>query len=245
MSFFKKKRLKDANDRVRDDVNDPIAPLWKIPKLIKEILKKILGAMMLSIVIEIVGMSLIWKDNPYHAQEMLITNINYLGNFTQSSIGLPPRETAIRVVTFVKQYLNVSDMAQTLLGTPQAYTFKMNLYQIIEGLQHYFDAIIYIILDIIVRCLIIVLSIGVFVLFAVVGIADGSVERELRYEGAGDDHGFVFHKIKRFIPHVLWITPYLYLAYPDAINPNYIILPGACLLGLGMYLYASKFMKRI
>ena len=94
-----------------------------------------------------------------------------------------------------------------------------------------------------IRCVIIFLSSALFVLVGIVAAIDGLHLRELRKVSGGIEHAGVYHHAKAMVPYAVWLSPVLYLAWPSAINPNVILLPGMVAFYLVVLVSFSTFKK--
>lgn len=107
----------------------------------------------------------------------------------------------------------------------------------------YAIAAIYVLMMYFVRLTILLLSMPIFLLFAVVGFADGLMQRDLRRWTAGTESGYVYHLAKRFAGPTIMLGALIYLSSPYSVNPNYVIVPTAVAFGVLVLLMASKFKK--
>lgn len=94
-----------------------------------------------------------------------------------------------------------------------------------------------------VRLAVLALAVPAFVLFGVVGLIDGLVQRDLRRRGAGRESSFVYHHARAAILPLL-LAPFIaYLALPVSLHPGWIVLPAAMLAALAVALAARSFKK--
>ncbi len=94
-----------------------------------------------------------------------------------------------------------------------------------------------------VRLAILTLALPVFVLFALLGLVDGLVRRDLRRWGGGRESSFVYHHAKQVILPALVVAWVVYLALPFSLHPSVVILPFAALCALALAVTASTFKK--
>lgn len=83
----------------------------------------------------------------------------------------------------------------------------------------------------------------VFLLFSLLALVDGLVQRDLRRWGGGRESSFVYHYAKKAaLPLVVlaWIT---YLALPFSLHPTFVVMPFAMLFALSVAVTASTFKK--
>ena len=133
----------------------------------------------------------------------------------------------------------------TTLGAPQDNEWRITRYvkNILLQAQEYFLASLYIMMLFFVRLTILLLSLPIFILFGVVGLSDGLMQRDLRRWRAGNESSYMYHYAKKFALPVVFTGMVLYLSSPYSIHPNFIILPTAVAFGCLVMLMASKFKK--
>lgn len=215
---------------------------------------KILGVLvfsaLISILIEWIGMTFFYPDEGYrHAEEMMHQELGYLGASVDGD------KTNSRAVAHASEWItDFVDVAfvnsGVLEGLQSVKTIEPNdgkIIRVIKGLlaeyHPYLMAAVFITIMFMVRLSILVLSIPAFVMFGVVGLTDGLMQRDLRRWCGGNESGFIYHWAKKFALPVLVIAWILYLAIPNSVHPNLIITPFAVLFGLVIMVMASKFKK--
>jgi integrating conjugative element membrane protein (TIGR03747 family) len=221
-----------------------------------ELILKVFGILIISaffsIMIEWISMAFFFeKDVGYsHAESMMQTEISYLSE--SLAIGDGMNEGAIssasEIVSTVVNFLFIdSGLVDMLIATktPQPDDGKIRLVikDFIAAYYDYLMAAIYIMVMFFVRMAILLLSMPAFILFGIVGISDGLMQRDLRRWCGGNESGYVYHWAKRFAMPVLIIAWILYLSIPNSIHPNFIITPFAVLFGLCLMVMTSKFKK--
>lgn len=221
-----------------------------------ELILKMFGLLIISafisIMIEWIGMAFYFdEDVGYsHAESMMQTEISYLSESLTIGDGL--NEGAISsasegVSTLVNFLFIESGLVDTLKATKTPKTGDGKIIVVIkETIAAYYDylmAAIFILVMFFVRMAILVLSMPAFILFAIVGISDGLMQRDLRRWCGGNESGYVYHWAKRFAWPTLLVAWFLYLSIPNSVHPNYIITPFAVLFGLCLMVMTSKFKK--
>lgn len=213
------------------------------------------GSLLLCIVIECVGMHLLWPEQSWHhAQGMLHKELEQLSsNFTRSALIQEPGRTAHHLVDraydglFLKSGLLewIRDAAAPSRAASERPTKDFRYY--IGRLYVYVEADLiaaaYTVLVFLVRVLVLCLALPLFLMAAWVGFIDGLVRRDIRRFGAGRESGFLYHRAKAsLMPLVVlpWVT---YLALPISVSPLLILLPSAVLLGLAVDIAAGSFKK--
>lgn len=184
-----------------------------------------------------------------HAEEMIRKEINYLGSSLDGdSINGEAVLTASGKVTDLVNFLFIDSGIVDMLSatrTPDANDNKF--VRLVKGLiaeyYNYLMAAIYILIMFLIRLSILILSIPAFILFGLVGVSDGLMQRDLRRWCGGNESGYIYHWSKRFAMPVLISAWVIYLAIPNSIHPNFIITPFAVLFGLVLMVMTSKFKK--
>lgn len=215
----------------------------------------LIASLVLSILIECVGMHLFWKDQGWrHAQSMLQYELGHLSNhFTRSLIVQEPGRTAHRVVdtgyewVFLRTGLldNMNETAERARAPMrgQARDFRYVISQVYVWAERYLVAAAFITLTFLVRLLVLVLTLPLVLTAVFVGLVDGLVRRDVRKFGAGRESGFVYHRAKASLPPLVVLPWVIYLAMPISVHPLLILLPSAALLGFAVALTASSFKK--
>ncbi|MBN0649849.1 TIGR03747 family integrating conjugative element membrane protein [Pseudomonas aeruginosa] len=215
----------------------------------------LIGSLLISIVIECVGMHFFWKDQGWrHSQAMLQYELTHLsGHFTRSAIVTEPTRTAHGLVDtgyrlmFVRTGL-LTRMEQTAdrARAPSQHRkrdFRYFISQAYVWAESYLIAAAFTTLTYLVRLLVLVLTLPLFVTAAFVGFVDGLVRRDVRKFGAGRESGFLYHRAKASLLPLAILPWVIYLALPVSVHPLIILLPSAALLGLAMNLTAGSFKK--
>ena len=229
-----------------------IASLVTLPLKIFGVLS---GSLLLSILIECVGIHFFWKEQGWHhARDMLNHELSQLTTyFTQSLVVQEPGRTAHLVIErayellFIKTgLLEWMSQASTQARSGAESTVKDFRYYLAIAygfLETYLIAAAYMVLVFMVRLLVLILTLPLFILAAFVGLVDGLVRRDIRRFGAGRESGFVYHRAKAALLPLTVLPWVIYLALPVSIGPILILLPSAMLLGLAMCIAASTFKK--
>ena len=215
----------------------------------------LIGSLLISIVIECVGMHFFWKDQGWrHSQAMLQYELTHLsGHFTRSAIVTEPTRTAHELVDtgyrwmFVRTGLlaRLEQTADRARAPSQHRTrdFRYFISQAYVWAESYLIAAAFTTLTYLVRLLVLVLTLPLFVTAAFVGFVDGLVRRDVRKFGAGRESGFLYHRAKASLMPLAILPWVIYLALPVSVHPLIILLPSAALLGLAMNLTAGSFKK--
>jgi integrating conjugative element membrane protein (TIGR03747 family) len=206
-----------------------------------------------SILIEWAGMAFdYWEPRGVkHSETMLDKELGYLNqDFKRSVIVEKPAEFARHFAdsfydwTFKKTGVQA---AIIWLATPvpgvDDKPFRKRLHRIFKALQEYVLAAITVTQIFAVRLAILILAFPAFILLALVGLIDGLVQRDIRRWSGGRETSFVYHWAKKILYPSLILPWIIYLAMPESVHPNYVVLPFAVLFALSVTVMASTFKK--
>lgn len=93
------------------------------------------------------------------------------------------------------------------------------------------------------RLAILLQALPLFALTITIGLIDGLVRRDLRRFGAGHESGFVYHHARRMISSSLAATGLVWLTVPVFLDPVYLLVAGAILIGLTISVAVGAFKK--
>ena len=94
-----------------------------------------------------------------------------------------------------------------------------------------------------VRLAILCLATPVFLLFSLIGLIDGLVQRDLRRWGGGRESSYLYHYAKNSVWMFMLGAWVCYLALPVSLHPVFIVLPFAILFAISISVTASTFKK--
>ena len=208
---------------------------------------------LMSIIIEWIGMTFFYAEQGYtgyeHAELMMRKEIGYLGNSLEAdSLNGEAVQKASSTANDVVHFLFIdSGLVDNLTAAKTPSPTDGKFIRLVKGLiaeyYNYFMAAIYILIMFFIRLSVLVLSMPAFILFGLVGVSDGLMQRDLRRWCGGNESGYVYHWAKRFAMPVLVMAWVIYLSIPNSIHPNFIITPFAVLFGLVLMVMTSKFKK--
>lgn len=95
------------------------------------------------------------------------------------------------------------------------------------------------------RLAILLQALPLFALTITIGLIDGLVRRDLRRFGAGHESGFVYHHARRMLGSSLAATGLVWLAVPVFFVPEYVLVPGAVVIGIAMSVASGAFKKYV
>lgn len=211
----------------------------------------LLAAWLFSLVAEWVGMTWIWPgEGVEHSLRMLEREIGHLNaDFRQSLLTSNPsayaRSFADLSYRILFEYTGIHALVEWLStparpGDGRIVTSLRGGYRSIEP---YVLAGMTITQVFALRLGVLTLAMPVFVLFALVAVVDGLVQRDLRRWGGGRESSFVYHHAKRLMVPSVAMAWVVYLALPFSVHPNWVILPFALINAVTVAITASSFKK--
>jgi len=211
----------------------------------------LVAALLFSIIIEWAGMLLWWKDEgSLHSRSMLQQELNYLNeDFRRSAVSSDPARFARRFADGFYHYLfewtHLVDFIRWLKQPPRPDESRILavLRSAYAQSAEYVLAAMTVTQVFGVRLAVLTLAMPVFVLFGLVAMVDGLVQRDLRRWSGGRESSFVYHHAKKVIFPAVILAWVVYLGMPTSMHPNYVILPFAALFALAMAIAAGSFKK--
>lgn len=189
-----------------------------------------------SSIFEIVGMATEFWDEPgiAHSDSMLRQEIIYAElNLSNNII------TAISGVSVQTMFDNSIKPVFDLFNSIGR--FESARYT--HGFGAYVGAVVNMFLITFLRCFVFIFSLPLYFIFCYVGFTIGVFERDRRKAGGARESGTRFTLAKNgFIPFIS-IAFFIYLAFPDSINPVFIIFPSAVLCGISSAYFFTFFKK--
>ncbi len=207
----------------------------------------LLLSLVFSIVMEWIGLIWWWPEQgAQHSLDMVAAEIEHLsGDYSRSLVTNDPEAYAAAITdaqfkwVWEKSYaINVIEW----MATPppsDAHPVRHGLYELSE----FAVATVNMTQVFTLRVAILTLAMPVFVLFGIVGLTDGLVQRDLRKWGGGRESGYIFHWATKFIGPAFILTWVIYLSVPFSINPGLVVLPFAVLFALMLRIAATTFKK--
>ena len=216
-----------------------------------KVIQWLLLSLLFSILIEWAGMVLWWPEQGLdHSRAMLQQEVSYLDtDLRRSLMTSDPAQFALRVADGVYHYLfEVTRFVAFIRWvaprpTPDERGLRPTLHRLYQPLAEFVIAMMQITQVFAVRVAILTLAMPVFLLFSLVALVDGLVQRDLRRWGGGRESSFVYHYAKRAALPLVVITWVVYLALPFSLHPTFIVLPFATLFALTVAVTASTFKK--
>lgn len=211
----------------------------------------LLLALLFSILVEWTGMAFFWPDEgTAHSRDMLATELSYLNeDFKRSIVTTSPARFAKRFAdTFYHygfEWTGFVEFMAWLQAPPHAggSRLRTSLRKIYLPIAEYLLAAMTVTQVFAVRMAVLTLAMPVFLLFGLVGVTDGLVQRDLRRWGGGRESSFVYHHAKRFIVPIVLGAWFIYLSMPVSVHPNFVILPFAALFTMAIAITSGTFKK--
>ncbi|MNO72431.1 hypothetical protein D3C76_633780 [compost metagenome] len=218
-----------------------------------ELCLKLLGllfaSLLFSIVLEFVGMLWFWPEQGWHhSHAMWLSELVWLSDHFKSSLLVQePAQATAKVLQHLNEWVVVrsgwaqSDTQLKLLSREPS--LQGQFAQVYVVVQDYLLAALFTVFTFVVRLAVLALATPLFLLAVITGAVDGLMRRDLRKFGAGRESSFVYHRAKlTLLP--LMVSPWLiYLSLPWSLNPNWVLLPCATLLGCMVAITAATFKK--
>ena len=218
---------------------------------IAKIIQWLLLSLLFSIIIEWVGMVLWWPDEGLdHSRTMLASEISYLDNdFRRSVVTSDPARFAKRFADNTYHYLfevtRFVDFIRWVSPPPtiNEQGLRPKLHEMYHPIAEFVIAMMQVTQVFSVRLAILTLAMPIFMLFSLVALVDGLVQRDLRRWGGGRESSLVYHYAKKAALPLVVLSWVIYLALPFSLHPTFVVLPFATLFALTVAVTASTFKK--
>ena len=216
-----------------------------------KVIQWLLLSLLFSILIEWVGMVIWWpEEGMNHSRAMLATEVSYLeSDFRRSVVTSDParfaREIADKGYHYLFEMTGFVDLIQWVSPPPRPDErgIRPTLHRIYRPIADFVLAAMQVTQLFSVRLAVLTLAMPVFLLFSLVALVDGLVQRDLRRWGGGRESSFVYHYAKKATLPLVVITWVVYLALPFSLHPTFVVLPFAVLFALSVAVTAGTFKK--
>ena len=216
-----------------------------------KVIQWLLLSLVFSIIIEWAGMVLWWPDEGIkHSRTMLAKEISYLDtDYRRSIVTSDPARFAKRFADNAYHYLfEVTRFVEFIHWVSPPPTtnergVRPTLHKIYHPIAEFVIAMMQVTQVFSVRLAILTLAMPVFLLFSLVALVDGLVQRDLRRWGGGRESSFVYHYAKKAAFPLVVLSWVIYLALPFSLHPTFIVLPFATLFALTVTITGSTFKK--
>ncbi len=198
----------------------------------------IIFSLLISLLIEWVGLVFIWpEEGSGHSKRVLEQELQYLSlhnTDTAFSFPAPPFEASV-----LSQQLYFWLITWTGLEAVLVWMISGNF------LAEFAKASFNCIQIFFIRLAVTITALPLFFLFAYWGSMEGLIIRDLRRFGGDIEHGMIYHFAKHVAGAVIVFPIIFYLAWPEAVNPAWVFLPFAFLLGMNMLVVTRNFTKYV
>jgi integrating conjugative element membrane protein (TIGR03747 family) len=220
-------------------------------ELCLRLLGLLFASLLFSIVVEFVGMRWFWPEQSWHhSQAMWLSELGWLSeHFRTSLLVQEPAHATAKILEHLNDWVVVrtgwADYDKHLKLLSHEGSMQGQLAQAYVVVQAYLLAALFTVFTFVVRLTVLSLAMPLFLLAIITGAVDGLMRRDLRKFGADRESSFVYHRAKRtLLP--LTVSPWvIYLSLPWSLNPNWVLIPCATLLGCMIGITAATFKKYI
>ncbi len=194
-------------------------------------------AVFVSVIIEWVGMLFFW--GPDHSRQVLEQEIAYLSEFNRNLLtGWYPAEIGHWLLAKTDAVISFLHLRE--LSAVAAEGIKSSVGMVVSyGIESFINTVFIFA----VRMAICISALAGLVLVAIVALIDGLVERDIRRDCGGIESAIIFHRAKRSIKPLTFLSIGGYLTAPVSVNPTYVFLPMMALIGFAIYTAAKSFKK--
>lgn len=218
-------------------------------ELCLRLLGLLFASLIFSIALEFVGMLWFWPEQSWHhSHSMWLSELGWLSNHFRSSLLVQePAQATAKMLEHLNDWIVVrsgwaqSDAHLKLLSREASMAGQLSHVYVV--IQDFLLAALFTVFTFVVRLAVLALAMPLFLMAVITGAVDGLMRRDLRKFGAGRESSFVYHRAKRtLLPLVIspWV---IYLSLPWSLNPLWVLLPCAALLGWMVAITAATFKK--
>lgn len=206
-------------------------------------------SLLASVVMEFIGLIWFWPEQGWHhSYAMLDSELAWLSDhFKHSLIVDQPGAATFQVVALLDEWLiertGLAHLDARAIEIGQSDTFWSWVARVYVLSKDYILAAAYTTMTFAVRLAVLTFATPLFLLAMLTGLVDGLMRRDLRKFGAGRESSFIYHRAKRAIVPLLSVPWIVYLSLPFSLNPLWVLIPCAGLLGIMVAITASTFKK--
>jgi len=246
--------MADAASTAHNQQARPKTLLGKVISFPLTVFGILCASLVLSIIVEIIGMNLFWKDSGYrHAQDMFYYEVEQFSETcTQSILTSDPVKKVGWLLNKAHEWIFIRSgllhetraiVTPTDTDSIRKLRFREYIALAYSHIQDYALAAAFTTLTFTLRVLVLFFSLPLMILAIIVGLIDGLVKRDIRRMTAGHESGFIYHRARTLLVPLLVLPWMLYLASPFSISPLLVLLPGAMLLGTAVAITAASFKR--
>lgn len=203
----------------------------------------ILAALFLTVLVEWAGLTFFWADEgAARSAAILREDLAWLRSAGSEPVVLPlvtipaPAEFAAGMAAGLYRAVFVWTGLEAVIGWLATLSALAAVY---------LEATMNSIRIFLVRLAITITALPLFLLCAWWGVMEGLVRRDLRRFGGDLERGMVYHWAKHLAGATLAVPVFLYLAWPDSINPAWLFVPFALALGVNVMIVSATFTKYV
>lgn len=218
-------------------------------ELCLRLLGLLFASLLFSILLEFAGMLWFWPEQGWHhSHAMWLNALGWLSNHFKSSLLVhEPVQATSNALEHLNDWLIVrsgwaqSDNQLKLLSREAS--LQGQFAQVYVVMQDYLLAALFTVFTFVVRLAVLTFAMPLFLLAVITGAVDGLMRRDLRKFGAGRESSFIYHRAKRTLLPLMACPWVIYLSLPWSVNPNWVLLPCATLLGCMIAITSATFKK--
>lgn len=190
-----------------------------------------------SVLVEWAGM--IWFWGPDHSRQILELELSYLSSYNKNLItGLYPSDLGAHFVgaaNTIVSTLMLREISNHLADGVVGGATQIAIYGI--------NSLVNTIFIFAVRSAICISAITGFMLVGLVALIDGLVERDIRKACGGIESAMLYHRAKRLLVPIWFLSFGGYLTAPVSIHPSLVFLPVMALFAYALFVTAKTFKK--
>ncbi len=205
-------------------------------------------SLMLALIVEWIGMATVWsEEGSGHAKRALENDLSYLNKRLLSKTSVledvvdQSVNDGLRWIDRNSGALYTEKSLKKQQSTNSSDWFNQK--EFVQRLSPYVEVVPLVAKTFCVRLALLGFSLPAFVLFFLMGMVDGLVERDLRRWGGGRESSMVYNLARKSLFRFFISACVIYISLPMSINPTWIILPFAIAFGLSTRVTFERFKK--
>ena len=199
-------------------------------------------ALMVSILIEWIGIYTLWKDQgSHHTTAVFAIELGYANERIANNVFMQTPKNSLALA--INKLDEGGVVAHQWLSKLQSNVVMKYLGDVYHVLEELFVSAFFVTKIFILRLFVLVFALPVLLLSAWIACVDGLVERELRKAGNDRESNVIFDFAVNYSYWAIVIMVVCYLANPFPSNPMHFILPGTALFFLFLRTSFSMYKK--
>ena len=205
--------------------------IGRIVRFVFTTISVMISSFVLSIVIELVGVTWFWTEQGTDKSAMMVEQEKvYLGLYAEKNVLLSNADG------WVFEKLDGINGAVGKYGG----NYLINAW---EASAVYVICVVNMLNVFLLRVCVMIFSMPVYLVFGIIGLTRGLVGRELRKWGGGHESASMFHLFLDMVSLGFIVSWMFYLSWPFSINPNIVVLPFAMAFGMFVMATAHRYKK--